>query len=69
MSEKRLAIYVAFLNDIKHLSDDDFEEVLDNLFCIHLAERYDRYADKDDLGTPIDVLAENLGIDLGDNDK
>ena|GEM_PF-213230 len=73
MSDERLAIYVNFLNGLENLHDRDFEEVLDELldeeFCISLAERYDREANKDDPGTPIEVLAEKWGIDLDGEDE
>ena len=40
------------------------EEAFDDAFCLALAEQYDRLADKNDKGTPIEELAEKWGVDI-----
>jgi len=69
MSDSQISALMNFFKDVQRVHDKDLEELLDDEFCIALAERYDRYADKDDPGTPIEVLAEKWGIDLEADDE
>ena len=67
MTDRRLAVYVAFLKDLEQLCGEDFEEVLDDFFCIQLADRHKRnnpdFNEADFM--PIEDVAAELGIDLG----
>jgi len=45
------------------------DEMLDDAFCIALAERYDAREDKGEPSIPIEALAEELGIVLGEEDE
>jgi hypothetical protein len=63
-SDEQLTSIVAFFKDVKHLSEKELEEILDEQFCTALLDRYDRCADKDDKGTPIEEIAQKWGIDL-----
>ena len=69
MNETQLKQCVLFLKDLQHLDEYDLEEVLDDAFCIALAERHGQRSDKDDPGIPIEDLAEELGIVLGEDDE
>jgi hypothetical protein len=68
-SEKQLSSIAAFFKDLKRLQDDETEEELDMAFCVALAERHDKREDKDAPGIPIEDLATELGIVLGEDDE
>ena len=69
VAENQLVYYVSFLRDLKRLYDEELEEAMDDAFCIALAERYDARANKDERGIPIEDLAAELGIVLGDENE
>ena len=69
MSDNRLRIYVNFLNDMQGATDQDFDEVLDDLFCEYLLLRHKQnnpVFKKSDF-MPLEDFAEEIGIDLGAN--
>jgi hypothetical protein len=42
MNDNQLKHYFLFLNDLIRISEDELEEVLDDTFCLALAERHNR---------------------------
>ena len=66
MNDSQLGALMGFFKDVQRLNDEDFEEGLDELFCTWLADRH-KYNNPDFIEedfTPIEVLAEEWGIDL-----
>ena len=45
------------------------DEAADDVFCIALAERHANREDKDEPGIPLEDLAAELGIVLGEDDE
>ena len=67
-TEQQLTNIVAFFKDMERLHEKELEEIFDEQFCMTLLNRYDRYGDKNDKGTPIEKLAEKWGVDLYSED-
>ena len=45
------------------------DEAADDAFCLALSDRHAARSDKDDPGIPIETLAAELGIALGEEDE
>ena len=45
--EKKLSSVVRFFNDVLQIQESSLEEILDDMYCVALAERYDRLAEQD----------------------
>jgi len=63
--EEQLSYIAVFLENAYKMID----EMLDDAFCSALTERYDAREDKDEAGIPIEDLAAELGIVLGEEDE
>lgn len=61
--EEQLPVLAVSLEAIFKMVD----EAADDAFCVALAERHEKREDKDEPGIPIEVLAAELGITLGDD--
>jgi len=66
-SDKKISLIMNYFNDIQRIKDTELEEILDDDFCIKLAERYDKLKDKNDKGKSIEELAEKWGINLNED--
>ena len=62
MNDSQLGALMGFFKDVQKVYGKELEELLDDEFCMALSLRHERFADKNDPGTPMEVLAEELGI-------
>jgi len=67
MSEKKLRIYVSYLNDMQQINENFLEEMLDDKYCLDLYQQAKSDPENTE-GISIEDYAKKWGIDLDNDD-